>query len=85
MVAGSIVELSNVTIESIIMPTLEPVLKKRENYVFTIGSININLEKFIKSGLKLIILTTVIYLLFRFGVNIDMTSSIKPKDILGTH
>jgi large-conductance mechanosensitive channel len=74
MIAGSVVEFSNATIDSIVLPTLEPLLKRNNNYIIKIGSIQINLEKFIKSLSKLFILTIIIFLFFKFGININLTT-----------
>lgn len=77
MLASSVVELSNVTIDSIIMPTLEPILKKNKSYTVKIGSLQINLEKFIRSLLKLLVLSLIIFLLFKYGIKLNLTTSLK--------
>ena len=58
------------------MPTLEPYLMKDKSYKLKLGSFQIDLNKFIRSLLKLGILTLVIFLLFKYVKNISLSSSI---------
>jgi large-conductance mechanosensitive channel len=76
ILASSALELSNSLINYIIMPTLHPILKKNKNYIIKIGSIIINLEMVISSFFKLLILTIIIYILFRYGVKFKLSTSI---------
>jgi large-conductance mechanosensitive channel len=76
MLANTVIEFSNVTIDSIVMPTIDPILKKNKSYNIQIRSINIDLSKFIKSLLKLFILTLFIFILFKYTSAISLSSSI---------
>jgi large-conductance mechanosensitive channel len=76
MLANSVIEFSNVTIESIVMPTLDPYITKNKNYNVKLGNIQINLDKFIRSLLKLFVLTLIIFLLFKYIKKISLSSSI---------
>ena len=75
MLANTVIEFSNVTIDSVVMPTIEPILKRRKSYNVTLGSITIDLTKFIRSLLKLFILTIFIYILFKYTSAISLSSS----------
>lgn len=79
MLASSVMELSNVSIDSIIMPSLEPLLKKNKNYIIKLRTLQINLEKFIRSLLKLLILTSIIFLLFKYGIKFNLTTALRPN------
>ncbi len=75
MLANTVIEFSNVTIDSVVMPTIDPILKRRKSYTIQLGSINIDLSKFIKSLLKLLILTLFIFILFKYTSAISLSSS----------
>jgi large-conductance mechanosensitive channel len=79
MLASSVIEISNVTIDSIVMPTLDPILKKNKNYTIKIGSLQIDLEKFVRSLLKLLILSFIIFLLFKYGMKLNITTTLRPN------
>ena len=74
--AGSIIEINNVIIDSIIMPSIEPLLKNN-NYQIKIGSIIFDLEKLIKSIIKLFIFIFILFLLFYYGIQINLTTTIR--------
>jgi len=78
MVAGSVVEISNAIIDSIVLPTIDPIIKRKKSYIFKIGSFKIDLEKFIRSSLKFIILTIIIFILFKIGLKINIATSLAP-------
>ena len=81
MLANTVIEFSNVTIDSIVMPTIEPILKRRKSYSVTLGSITIDLTKFIRSLLKLFILTIFIFILFKYTSAISLSSSMGVTNI----
>jgi large-conductance mechanosensitive channel len=78
MIAGSVVEISNATIDSIILPSIDPIIKRKKSYIFKFGSFKIDLEKFIRSSLKFIILTIIIFILFKIGLKINIATSLVP-------
>ena len=79
MLASSVVELSNVTIDSIVMPSLDPILKKNKSYTVKFGSLQIDLEKFVRSLLKLLVLSFIIFLLFKYGMKLNITTTLRPN------
>ena len=79
-VANAIVAFSNITIDSVIMPTIDPLINRgiKKLYTIKIGGLTIHLDQFINSLLKIIILIFMIFLLFKFGVKINLSNTIVP-------
>ena len=70
MIGNNAAELANSFIDGIIMPTLEPILKKMSGKHMTlkIGGLTLHLEKFVNALMKFLAMALVIFLLLQFGV-----------------
>lgn len=70
MIGNNAAELANSFIEGVIMPTLEPFLRKISGKHMTvkIGPITLKLEKLINSIFHFFAMALVIFLLLKFGV-----------------
>mgnify|MGYP001212706437 CR=1 FL=1 len=73
MMANSVAELANSFIDSVIMPTIQPVLDRvtsEEATSLQIGSFYIDLSTFVKALIKFLALAVVIFVIIQFGVTI---------------
>ena len=73
MIGNNVAELANTFIDGIIMPTLEPLLKKAGGKEMTvrIGGLTFHLEKFVQAIMKFIGISIVIFVLLQFGINMN--------------
>lgn len=71
MIGNNAAELANSFIDGIIMPTLEPLLKRASGKHMTvkIGGLTLHLEKFFKAVMKFLAMALVIFILLQIGVN----------------
>ena len=74
MMANSVAELANSFIDSVVMPTIQPLLEKvtsEESTGVQIGNIYIDLSKFVQALIKFLALAVVIFIIIQFGVTIE--------------
>jgi large-conductance mechanosensitive channel len=73
MIGNNVAELANTFIDGIIMPTLEPALKRVGGKKMTIhiGGLTFHLEKFVQAIMKFIGISIVIFLLLQLGINMS--------------
>lgn len=73
MMANNVAELANSFIDGIIMPTIQPAMNRvtgEDGTGVQVGSVYIDLTKFLNSFIKFLALSLVIFLIIQFGVNI---------------
>ena len=70
MIGNNAAELANSFIDGIIMPTLEPALKRMSGKSMTvnIGGLTFHLEKFFNALMKFFAMALVIFVLLQFGI-----------------
>ncbi len=73
MIGNNVAELANTFIDGIIMPTLEPALKRVGGKQMTVhvGGLTFHLEKFVQAIMKFIGISIVIFLLLQLGINMS--------------
>ena len=73
MIGNNVAELANSFIDGIIMPTLEPVMKRAagKNMTVKVGGLTFQLEKFVQAIMKFIGISVVIFVLLQFGINMN--------------
>ena len=77
MIGNNVAELANTFIDGIIMPTLEPALKRVGGKQMTVqvGGLTFHLEKFVQAIMKFIGISIVIFLLLQLGINMSKPTS----------
>ena len=74
MMANSVAELANSFIDTVIMPTIQPIMNKvtgeDHDHTIQIGSVFIDLNNFTKALIKFMALAVVIFIIISFGVKI---------------
>ena len=75
MMANSVSELANSFIDTVIMPSIQPVIDRVSGEEgaasFQIGSLYVDLTKFVQAIIKFLALATVIFIVIQFGVKIS--------------
>lgn len=77
MIGNNVAELANSFIDGVIMPTLEPVMKKvgGKNMTIRVGGLTFHLEKFIQAIMKFIAISLVIFAMLQLGVSMNKPTS----------
>ena len=73
MIGNNVAELANSFIDGVIMPTIDPILKKAggKDMTINVGGLTFHLEKFIQAIMKFIGISIVIFVLLQLGVNMS--------------
>ena len=73
VIGNNISEMSNAFIDGVIMPTIEPGLKRvaGQNLKVRLGAITMDLEKFFQAFMKFIALSIVIFIFINMGIQIN--------------
>jgi large-conductance mechanosensitive channel len=73
VIGNNITEMSNAFIDGVVMPTIDPTIKRISGVTkkVKIGGITINLEKFFQAFMKFIALSIVIFIFINLGVQIN--------------
>ena len=73
MIGNNVAELANSFIDGVIMPTIDPILKKAggKDMTINVGGLTFHLEKFVQAIMKFIGISRVIFVLLQLGVNMS--------------
>lgn len=73
LMSNSVADIANSIIDSVVMPTIKPLLDKlsRENENIKIGGFTLHLEKFINALIKFLVLSFIIFIFITFGVSVS--------------
>ena len=73
MIGNNVAELANSFIDGVIMPTIDPILKKAggKDMTLRIGGLTFQLEKFVQALMKFIGISIVIFVLLQLGINMN--------------
>ena len=73
MIGNNVAELANSFIDGVIMPTIDPILKKAggKDMTINVGGLTFHLEKFVQAIMKFIGISIVIFVLLQLGVNMS--------------
>ncbi len=73
VIGNNITEMSNAFIDGVIMPTIEPGLKRvaGQKLKLQIGGLTIDLEKFFQAFMKFVALSIVIFIFINMGIQIN--------------
>lgn len=72
LMSNSVSDIANSLIDSIIMPTLKPILDRvsRKDDTIEIGGFILHLEKFINAIIKFLVLSIIIFIFVTLGVTV---------------